>query len=65
MESFNRGELVIASFFDVGKDFDNVWHNGLRYKFFQPRLPTKVIRWLSDVLVGRVIQVIVDGFSSS
>ena len=62
MESFNRGEQVIASFLDVEKAFDNVWHNGLRYKIFQLGLPTKAIRWLSDFLVGRVIQVKVDGF---
>ena len=32
MESFNRGEQ--ASFIDVEKAFDNVWHNGLRFKIF-------------------------------
>ena len=31
MESFNRGEHVVAAFLDVEKAFDNVWHNGLRY----------------------------------
>ena len=65
MESFNRGQQVTASFPDVEKAFDNVWHNGLRYKIFQLELPTKVTRWLSDFLVGRVIKVKVDGFLSS
>ena len=32
MESFNRGEYVVAAFLDVKKAFDNVWHNGLRFK---------------------------------
>ena len=62
IESFNRGEHVVAAFLDVEKAFDNVWHNGLRYKIFQLDLPTKMTRWLSDVLVGRVIQVNVNGF---
>ena len=65
MESFNRGEHVVAVCLDVEKVFDNVWHNGLRYKIFQLDLPTKMARWLSDFLVGRVIQVNVNGFLSN
>ena len=65
MKSFNRGEQVIASFLDVEKAFDNIWHNGPRDKIFQLGLPTKVTRWLSDFLVGKVIQVKVDSFLSS
>ena len=64
MESFNRGEHVIAAFLDVEKAFNNVWHNGLRYKIYQLYLPTKLRRWLSDFLVGRVIQVKIEGFLS-
>ena len=64
MESFNRGEHVIAAFLDVEKAFNNVWHNGLRYKIYQLDLPTKLCRWLSDFLVGRVIQVKIEGFLS-
>ena len=32
MESFNRGEHVVAAFLDVKKAFDNVWHKRLRFK---------------------------------
>ena len=66
MESFNQGEHVIAAFLDVEKTFDNVWHIGLRYKIYQLDLPmrTKLCRWLSDFLVGRVIQVKIEGFLS-
>ena len=64
MESFNRREHVVAPFLDVEKAFDNVWHNGLRYKIFMLDLPTKMTRWLSDFLVGRVIQVNMNGFLS-
>ena len=64
MESFNRGEHVVAAFLDVEKAL-NVWDNGVRYKIFQLDLPTKMTRWLSDFLVGRVIQVNVNGFLSN
>ena len=64
MESFNWGEHIVAAFLDVDKAFDNVWQNGLRYKIFILDLPTKMTRWLSDFLVGRVIQVNVNGFLS-
>ena len=39
IKSFNRGKHVIAAFLDVDKAFDNVWHNGLRYKIYQLDLP--------------------------
>ena len=64
MESFNRKEHAVTAFLDVEKAFDNVWHNGLRYKIFLLDFPTKMTRWLSDFLVGRVIQVNVNGFLS-
>ena len=38
-ESFNRGEHLVAAFLDVETAFDNVWHNGLRYKIFPVRPP--------------------------
>ena len=47
----------MAAFLDVEKTFDNVWHNGLMYKIFMLDLPTKMTRWLSNFLVGRVIKV--------
>ena len=60
-ESFKRGEHVEAAFLHVEKAFDNVWHNGLRNKIFMLDLPTKMTRWLTDFLVGRVTQVNVNG----
>ena len=64
IESFNRSEHAIAVFLDVEKAFDNVWHKGLGYKIYQLDLPTKLCRWLSDFLVGRVIQDKIEGFLS-
>ena len=52
-----------SGFLDVQKAFDNVWHNGLRYKIYQLDLPTKLCRWLADFLVGRVM-VKIKGFLS-
>ena len=43
VESFNRGKHVIAAFLDVEKAFDNVWHNGLRYKIYQLNLPPSYV----------------------
>ena len=54
----------MAAFLDVEKAFDNVWQHGLGYKIFMLDLPTKMTRWLSDFLVGRVIQVNVNGLLS-
>ena len=65
MESFNRGEHVISAFLDVEKAFDNVWHNGLRCKIYQLDLASKLFRWLSDFLAGRVVHVKIEGFLSS
>ena len=65
MASFNRREHVVAAFLDVEKAFDNVWHNGLRFKIFQLDLPTKMTHWLSDFLVGRLIQVNINNFLSN
>ena len=53
------------AFLDVEKAFDNVWHNRVKYKIYQFDLPTKLCRWLSDFLVGRVIQVKIEGFLAS
>ena len=64
MKSFNGGERAIAAFLDVEKAFDNVWNNGLRYKIYQLDLPSKLCRWLSDFLVGRVTQAKIEGFLS-
>ena len=52
MESFNRREHVVAAFLDIGKAFNNVWHNELRYKIFMLDLLSKMTRSLSDFLVG-------------
>ena len=54
----------MAAFLDVDKAFDNVWQNGLRYKIFFLDLPTKMTRWLSDFLIGQLIQINVSGFLS-
>ena len=56
---------MVAASLDVEKAFDNVWHNGLRFKIFQLVLPTKMTHCLSDFLVGKLIQVNVNSFLSN
>ena len=56
VESFNRGEHVVTAFLDVEKVFEN--------KLFMLELPTKMTRWLSDFLVGQVVQFNLNGFLS-
>ena len=56
---------MVAAFLHVEKAFDNVWHNRLRFKIFKLDLPTKMTRWLSDFLVGRLIQVNVNNSLSN
>ena len=41
MKSFSRGEHVVAAFLYIEKVFNNVWHNGLRYKIFMLDLTLK------------------------
>ena len=50
MESFYRREHVVAAFLDIGKAFDNVLHNGPRYKIFMLDYPSKMTSWFSDFL---------------
>ena len=54
MESFNGVEHLVAAFLDIEKAFDNVWHNGLRYKIFQLDLPIKMTRSLSGFLSNQI-----------
>ena len=42
----------MAALLHIEKSFNNVWHNGFRYKIFMLGLPTKMTCWLSDFLVG-------------
>ena len=60
IESFNT-----TAFLDIEKAFNNVRHNGLRYKILMPDLSTKMTRWLSDFLLGHVIQVNINSFMSN
>ena len=55
---------MVAAFLDGKKAFNNFWHNGLWYEFFMLDLLSKMTCWLSDFLVGRVIQVNVNDFLS-
>ena len=42
------------------KAFDSVWHDGLRYKLSQLKLPVKLVRLVSSFLTDRTIKVRVE-----
>ena len=55
----------MATFLDVEKAFDNACYNGLRYKIIMLHLPIKMTGCLSNFLVGRAMQVNLNGFMSN
>ena len=44
-------------FLDIEKDFDRVWHNGLRYKLLHMNAPALLLRWISSFLRDRTVKV--------
>ena len=51
-------------FLDVAKAFDRIWHNGLRHRLLKLRLPTLLLRWVSNFLTGRIMQAYINGETS-
>ena len=62
---FQIGDDLGSDHLPIEISIDNVWHNGLNFKIFQLDLPTEMTHWLSDFLVGRLIQVNVNNFLSN
>lgn len=57
-------KALVAVFLDIEKAFDHVWHNGLRFRLIHYRLPKRNIRWISNFLENRRLQVKHDGYIS-
>ncbi|KAJ4429050.1 hypothetical protein ANN_26046 [Periplaneta americana] len=52
-----QGQTAAIVALDLQRAFDTVWHDGLRYKLTDIRLPPQIIRWISDLLNNRTAQV--------
>ena len=48
---------VGATFLDIEKAFDRVWHNGLRYELLPMNAPDLLLRWISSFLKDRTVKV--------
>ena len=62
--SKRSGGRTVGLFIDAEKAFDSIWHDGLRKQLFDAKLPTKIIRWLSNFLQDRQGRVRVNTFLS-
>ena len=47
---------------DVSKAFDKVWHTGLKYKLLQTRLPTCLLKTVTDFLNDRTATINIDNY---
>ncbi|KAJ4429048.1 hypothetical protein ANN_26044 [Periplaneta americana] len=57
IELARAGQTAAIVALDLQRAFDTVWHDGLRYKLTDIRLPPQIIRWISDLLNNRTAQV--------
>lgn len=61
---FSRRESTIAAFLDIEGAFDSVWHDGLRVKLSKLGIPVVLLRWLSNFLTYRTLNVHVGNAAS-
>ena len=54
---FARRKSILATFFDITKAFDQVWHHKLIQKLIQINLDAPLIKLIQDFLSERLIQV--------
>jgi hypothetical protein len=51
--ALNSGNCVLASFFDIERAFDKVWHEGLYYKLLKLNIPLSLVRTIKALLSNR------------
>ena len=59
-QGLNRRQTTSAIFLDIEKAFDRVWHNGLRYKLAQLDTPPHLLKWVSNFLNNRKMQITIN-----
>ena len=62
---FNLQEHTTATFLDVEKAFDTVWHTGLLFKLIEFQFPENIIYIIASYLHNRIFQVKVENKFSS
>ena len=60
----DRGDFVVACYFDLSKAFDRVWHAGLLAKLSHCSVTDQALSWITAYLTGRRQRVQVDGTTS-
>ena len=64
-KSFDDGLQVRGIFLDISKAFNEVWHEGLKFKFRQNGISGDLLQILSDFLSNRKQRVLLNGQNSS
>lgn len=61
IETINKGFVLMATFFDVEKAFDKMWHQGFLLKLSKQGLDRQSIALFQNYLQGRTIQIRIYG----
>lgn len=64
-EQFNRKKKVISLFFDISKEFDKVWPDGLLHKLKMINTPQYIINWIRAFIKNRKFYVKINNINSS
>jgi hypothetical protein len=64
LESFEKGQEMIAMFMGMSKAFDKVWHRGILVKLENNGIKGNLLKWFSSDLSGRSQCVVFNGVKS-
>ena len=64
-QAMDRGKEVRPIFYDIGKAFDRVWHNGLLHKLWINGIRGSLLKWFESYLSNRKQFTVINGYKSS